>query len=725
MASAGTVQIDFAAETAKFRAEMKKVRDELAQIRASSKSAADQFESFGNLIKGFAVGATIAAGFREIVQATSEAEEAQAKLTNALQNAGGAFPSLLGDFQEYATKLASTTTLSDEAVQGVEAILLSFKGLSGQTVKDATQAVADLSARMGVDLESAAKLVGNALQDPANALDKLKKSGVAFTAAQKEAITSMVDAGQVGKAQAVILEEIERRYMGAAEAARNTLGGALKALKNQWGELLELNDGSELLTTQINDLNKAISDPQFKASITALFGELASWGAAGAKALGDVIDEAQRLNLVGSPLITKYQHQLEDLQNTRDSIPVYLNFGYLDGSGVVMGPSAIDAKIAELKAKIASLSSTESSGPSHRYNASSPVGGSLTGGGTFDSEDDEKRRADALKKQQELEAKAYQLRLDQAAGLAKANEEYAAQQNALMQAQYNLFSTMTAQEVTDWKAANAAKLADDQAYAASKDPSLAKALGVTQDYLTQENLARVVSHEFDAQQDQVFADIRTAALAQGNEIAKGFLEQDLENQQDSRNKISEMEANLQTNLLNLKKNTTDAAINLLTVFGKKNKAFAIAAQALETAKSVASIIVSTNAAAAAALVPPPMGLGPVAGAALAASTKAWGYSLAALTAGVGIGNIAADASSSSTGSSTSASSSTSATTVSDDSDEAAGASSKSVMTININGDILSSQQSADWFIDQLKSAVNDRDVVVISSNSRQAQELTT
>jgi hypothetical protein len=50
-------------------------------------------------------------------------------------------------------------------------------------------------------------------------------------------------------------------------------------------------------------------------------------------------------------------------------------------------------------------------------------------------------------------------------------------------------------------------------------------------------------------------------------------------------------------------------------------------------------------------------------------------------------------------------------------------SEKSVAQVIIQGNVFSSQETADWIINQIRDAVNTRDVVLVSSNSRQAMEL--
>ena len=68
----------------------------------------------------------------------------------------------------------------------------------------------------------------------------------------------------------------------------------------------------------------------------------------------------------------------------------------------------------------------------------------------------------------------------------------------------------------------------------------------------------------------------------------------------------------------------------------QNKAFAVAAIAIEKGVAIARTIMETEVAATAALTPPPLGLGPVAGKALAAEIRALGKISVGLIAAQGI-----------------------------------------------------------------------------------------
>jgi hypothetical protein len=265
MANAGTVEIDFAAETAKFTAEVKKMRAELRALQTDVGQIAKRLENFGNALKGSIAGTAVIAGFRAIIKATEESEAATAQLESAVKSASVSVRLSVGDFQAFAKQMQATTTFTDEAVSSVETILLSFRSLSGQTILNATSAVLDLSTRMGVDLTSAARLVGRALEDPEKGLTALARSGVIFSQSQQATIKTLVAMGQKAQAQALILQELEKRFGGAAAAARDTLGGSLTALANQFGDLFEGDKNSfSKATKSINALTAALNDPKIK-----------------------------------------------------------------------------------------------------------------------------------------------------------------------------------------------------------------------------------------------------------------------------------------------------------------------------------------------------------------------------------------------------------------------------------------------------------------------------
>ena len=124
-------------------------------------------------------------------------------------------------------------------------------------------------------------------------------------------------------------------------------------------------------------------------------------------------------------------------------------------------------------------------------------------------------------------------------------------------------------------------------------------------------------------------------LKQKTEAAK-----EAEIEQREADKRFEIEQDLQNRILALKFASAGQAASLLRLFAKDNKAFALAALAVEKGVAIASVFVSTTAAAAAALMPPPIGLGPIAGIALASTIKTWGKIQMGLIAATGLAQAA-------------------------------------------------------------------------------------
>jgi len=92
----------------------------------------------------------------------------------------------------------------------------------------------------------------------------LARSGIQFTEAQKEMVKGMVEANDTIGAQTIILAELERQFGGSAEAARNTLGGALASLRNAFGDLFEIaGPASDKLRASIEGLIVTVTDPRF------------------------------------------------------------------------------------------------------------------------------------------------------------------------------------------------------------------------------------------------------------------------------------------------------------------------------------------------------------------------------------------------------------------------------------------------------------------------------
>jgi hypothetical protein len=220
---------------------------------------------------GIAVIAGVSASMRTFITNTIEAEKVTSQLGAVVKSTGGAAGFTVRELQKQASALQSITTYGDEAIQEMQGLLLTFTKIRGNEFEDATLSVLNVATAMGTDLKSAAIQVGKALNDPILGVTALARSGIQFSESQKEVIKSLVETNQLAEAQKIILNELDVQFAGSAAAARKTLGGALTALGNAWGDLFEVGGpASEGLRKAVEDLIEEINSPEFKEAIAAI-----------------------------------------------------------------------------------------------------------------------------------------------------------------------------------------------------------------------------------------------------------------------------------------------------------------------------------------------------------------------------------------------------------------------------------------------------------------------
>jgi hypothetical protein len=175
-----------------------------------------------------ALGALAGAGLKA-VKAGEQAATSNARISNIAETMG-----LFGKETENVSKrlielanvTARKTGIDQNQIKSSQAQLLTFKNLAktattvGGSFDRATKAVLDMQAA-NVGGGNAAIALGKALQDPIKGITALAKSGVTFTAQEKEKIRVLTQSGRVLEAQNMILEAIETQVGGTAEATAN------------------------------------------------------------------------------------------------------------------------------------------------------------------------------------------------------------------------------------------------------------------------------------------------------------------------------------------------------------------------------------------------------------------------------------------------------------------------------------------------------------------------
>ncbi|HVI59325.1 MAG TPA: hypothetical protein VM619_10730 [Luteimonas sp.] len=403
--SLGVLSVDLVARIGGFEEGMDKAGRSLDKKSRELNRRAKQLGADLGLALSAGIGAA-ATAMGVYIKNTIEAEKVQAQLASRIKDTGGIAGRTLADLNAQADKLQNLTIFDDEAIGGVQAMLLTFKNIQGVNFDDATASVLDLSTAMGTDLNSAALQLGKALNDPVKGLSALGRAGVQFSEDQQKAIKAMVEAGDVAGAQRVILKELEGQMGTAAEAARNTLGGAFQGLKNTVDNLLEgdaSSGGMSGLVEAVNNLNASLQDPGLKRGIDSLAeGILAAANAAiqGAAKLGDFIAQYKQFLADRGFIAGK---EIDQLEKRRDKLVEFK--GTLSGK-LLFNSSDIDKEITEVDNRIEQLKhdavwGNVLGGVGSTYDPKAAAVPGSTGGGSARSAS--KAKSDAAKAAREAE----------------------------------------------------------------------------------------------------------------------------------------------------------------------------------------------------------------------------------------------------------------------------------------------------------------------------------
>lgn len=179
-----------------------------AGIAAAFKLVNGAIDLLGNAIRG----------------AAAEADSIN-RLNTALALTGKFSQESAANLLNFSNELQASTKFANDAVLEVSALIQTLGNLDEQGLKRATKASLDLATALGIDVNSAATLVGKAANGNVEAF---KRYGVEIQKGTTDAETF-----------ANALKSLETRFGGASEAAAQTFTGSLAKLENVFGDVLE------------------------------------------------------------------------------------------------------------------------------------------------------------------------------------------------------------------------------------------------------------------------------------------------------------------------------------------------------------------------------------------------------------------------------------------------------------------------------------------------------
>jgi hypothetical protein len=215
---------------------IKKVSWELSWFAERNR---DTFQKMA--VAGTALFTGIVAGTNKAIQAGQKQQKAMALVERGMERVADTWTATTDDMIKEAGRLQKTSIFWDEDIlQKVTNNLLTFGNVGEQTFFKAQQAAINLATTLEWDLQGSTIMLGKALENPTQWISALTRVGIAFTEQQKKQIEVLQSSGDLMWAQAIILEEVERMYWGAWQAAADALWPIHQIQKELWDVVEEL-----------------------------------------------------------------------------------------------------------------------------------------------------------------------------------------------------------------------------------------------------------------------------------------------------------------------------------------------------------------------------------------------------------------------------------------------------------------------------------------------------
>lgn len=220
-------------DVSQYTASMQEASQSTTQAAAEVKEAADKIEGFGDKLEGFAqdaASALAALGLGNVLgDALSnwqEAEDISVKLNSALEANGRNVNATRERYEEFAATMQKLTLAEDDSVLAMLRQAESF-GVTGAAAEEAVQSAISLASVTDSSAESLLRFTAAIAKGDVETAMRFARMIPQLRGVKNESEF-------LAKAQHLIATGFK-----AAQAEVNTSSGAVKALKRDWGNLLE------------------------------------------------------------------------------------------------------------------------------------------------------------------------------------------------------------------------------------------------------------------------------------------------------------------------------------------------------------------------------------------------------------------------------------------------------------------------------------------------------
>lgn len=251
MATLEEIVVQLTAETSQLRAEMqsatkatedasKKMTEAIKAFSENSSKNTGFFQTAMATMTGFlgsqaVLGAmnmvkdamlAMGAAVMEGVASANAEENAMQKLATSMALAGNYSADAAKELNAFASKIEDTTGIADDLVISNMAVLSSLTKLDSQGLQQAQRAAVDLSSALGIDLDSATRMVAKGIEGNVAAFQKY---GITIQQGRNETENF-----------ANVVGALSDRFGGAANGNLKTFDGQVLNLKNSFGNFVEV-----------------------------------------------------------------------------------------------------------------------------------------------------------------------------------------------------------------------------------------------------------------------------------------------------------------------------------------------------------------------------------------------------------------------------------------------------------------------------------------------------
>ncbi len=203
--------------------------DSLTGSMFKATMAYDIFKKGVQILKEVIIGST---------QKFIEHENTLKQLDAVLKSTGGAAGLTAREVTDMADRISELTGIENDQIISAQNLLLTFTKVGKDVFPLATETILDMSVALKSNAEAVTLQVGKMLQS-ADAMGAARRMGVSFSDDQIKLGKELEASGRMAEYQAMVLAELQKEFGGSARAARDTFGGALRALGNGFEDLQE------------------------------------------------------------------------------------------------------------------------------------------------------------------------------------------------------------------------------------------------------------------------------------------------------------------------------------------------------------------------------------------------------------------------------------------------------------------------------------------------------